>query len=88
MQDVVNLDEVLLRRLADVVRRELNIFEPVYIAVVQIDLARAVRAVERDDRHAQAEPGEPVDREPRQRPRRDHRTPPRVNLLAGRPPAG
>ena len=34
MQDVVDLNEILLRRLADVLRRELNLFEAVHIAAV------------------------------------------------------
>ena len=42
MQDVVDLDEVLLGRLADVVRCELNLFEAVHIAVVQVGVAASV----------------------------------------------
>ena len=42
MQDVVDLDEVLLRRLADVAGVELHLFEPVHVAAVQRDLGPAV----------------------------------------------
>ncbi len=42
MQDVVDLDEVLLRRLADVAGVELHLFESVHIAAVQRDLGTAV----------------------------------------------
>src|ERR1700682_4661737 len=48
MQDVVDLDEVLLGCLADVVRRELDLFETVHIAAVQVGVAAPVDQQLRD----------------------------------------
>jgi hypothetical protein len=42
MQDVVDLDEVLLGCLADVGRRELDLFESVHIPAVEIGVAAPV----------------------------------------------